>query len=87
VPNTKWPPRAYARAPQKKETTRPARTNNLQQQVSFDEFVKEFNQERLHQALEMKMPAQKEDQHLNSTGGAKSRHQRGLGPNLDGFFP
>jgi hypothetical protein len=42
----------------KKETTRPAGANSLQQQVRFDEFVKEFNQERPHQALEMKTPSQ-----------------------------
>lgn len=42
----------------KKETTRPAGTNSLQQQVRFDEFVKEFNEERPHQALEMKTPGQ-----------------------------
>jgi hypothetical protein len=42
----------------KKETTRPAGANSLQQQVRFDEFVKEFNEERPHQALEMKTPGQ-----------------------------
>jgi len=40
------------------ETTRPPRTNLLQQQERFDEFVEEFNQERPHEALGMKRPAQ-----------------------------
>jgi hypothetical protein len=42
----------------KKEATRPAKANFLQQQARFDEFVKEFNQERPHEALAMQMPAQ-----------------------------
>ena len=40
------------------ETTRPPRTNLLQQQERFDEFVEEFNHERPHEALAMKRPAQ-----------------------------
>ena len=40
------------------ETTRPPRTNLLQQQERFDEFVDEFNKERPHEALDMKRPAQ-----------------------------
>jgi transposase InsO family protein len=40
------------------ETTRPPRTNLLQQQERFDEFVEEFNHERPHEALDMKRPAQ-----------------------------
>jgi transposase InsO family protein len=40
------------------ETTRPPRTNLLQQQERFDEFVEEFNHERPHEALGMKRPAQ-----------------------------
>ena len=40
------------------ETTRPPRANLLQQQERFDEFVEEFNQERPHEALAMKRPAQ-----------------------------
>ena len=40
------------------ETTRPARTNLLQQQERFDEFVEEFNNQRPHEALGMKRPAQ-----------------------------
>jgi transposase InsO family protein len=42
----------------KRETTRPARTNLLQQQEVFDAFVEEFNVERPHEALGMKRPAQ-----------------------------
>jgi len=41
----------------KQETTRPARQNLLQQQERFDQFVEEFNQERPHEALDMKRPA------------------------------
>jgi transposase InsO family protein len=40
------------------ETTRPPRANLLQQQERFDEFVEAFNQERPHEALAMKRPAQ-----------------------------
>lgn len=42
----------------KKETTRPAKQNFLQQQARFDEFVSEFNDERPHEGLEMKTPAE-----------------------------
>jgi transposase InsO family protein len=41
----------------KQETTRPARSNLLQQQEAFDVFVEEFNTVRPHEALEMKRPA------------------------------
>lgn len=41
----------------KKEATRPPGKNILQQQVRFDAFVSEFNEERSHEALEMKVPA------------------------------
>ena len=41
----------------KAETTRPAGANLLQQQARFDAFVKEFNTERPHEALDMKAPA------------------------------
>ena len=41
----------------KQEATRPAGRNILQQQARFDAFVSEFNQERPHEALDMKMPA------------------------------
>jgi len=42
----------------KKEATRPPGMNILQQQARFDEFVSEFNTERPHEALGMKMPAE-----------------------------
>ena len=41
----------------KKEATQPAAANVLQQQARFDAFVVRFNQERPHQALGMKVPA------------------------------
>src|SRR6185369_3899288 len=41
----------------KKETTKPAGMNSLQQQARFDAFVEEFNTERPHEALGMKRPA------------------------------
>src|SRR5207244_8674812 len=40
----------------KKEATRPAGRNFLQQQEKFDIFVEEFNTQRPHQALNMKFP-------------------------------
>jgi transposase InsO family protein len=40
----------------KQETTRPARTNLLQQQEQFDAFVEEFNGRRPHEALGMQPP-------------------------------
>ena len=42
----------------KKETTRPPGTNSLQQQERFDAFLREFNTERPHEALDMQCPAQ-----------------------------
>ncbi len=42
----------------KKEATRPPGMNSLQQQARFDAFVSEFNTERPHEALAMKMPAE-----------------------------
>jgi putative transposase len=41
----------------KKDATKPAAANVLQQQARFDTFVAQFNQERPHQALGMKVPA------------------------------
>jgi transposase InsO family protein len=41
----------------KKEATRPAGANFLQQQAKFDAFTAEFNKERPHEALGMKVPA------------------------------
>jgi transposase InsO family protein len=42
----------------KQQATRPAGNNMLQQQAKFDAFVQEFNQERPHEALDMKCPAE-----------------------------
>lgn len=42
----------------KKEATRPAGDNFLQQQDKFDTFVDRFNRERPHQGLDMKIPAE-----------------------------
>lgn len=42
----------------KQEATKPAAANFLQQQDRFDRFVEEYNQERPHQALGMKYPAE-----------------------------
>lgn len=42
----------------KRETTKPAKMSLLQQQERFDDFIEEFNGERPHEALEMKMPGE-----------------------------
>ena len=42
----------------KKEATRPPGMNSLQQQARFDDFVREFNAERPHEAIAMKCPAE-----------------------------
>jgi hypothetical protein len=42
----------------KAETTRPPGMNILQQQARFDAFVSEFNAERPHEAIQMKVPAE-----------------------------
>jgi transposase InsO family protein len=41
----------------KQATTRPAGANILQQQAKFEQFIDEFNNERPHEALAMKAPA------------------------------
>ena len=58
----------------KKEATKPAAQNILQQQVKFDDFIDEYNNERPHQALAMKYPAE-----IYTTS---SRPYKGL-PNLE----
>jgi putative transposase len=55
----------------KKEATKPAVQNLLQQQARFDDFIECFNQERPHQALDMRYPA---ELYL-----ASARPYRGLG--------
>ena len=42
----------------KKEATKPAAANFLQQQARFDKFMEIFNQQRPHEALDMKCPAE-----------------------------
>src|ERR1700722_10859237 len=42
----------------KKEATKPAAKNFLQQQSKFDRFIRIFNHERPHEALAMKYPAE-----------------------------
>jgi len=42
----------------KKETTRPSGMNSLHQEARFDDFVKEFNEQRPHEALDMKRPVE-----------------------------
>lgn len=42
----------------KKETTKPAANNFLQQQEKFDRFIECYNQERPHQAIGMNYPAE-----------------------------
>jgi len=42
----------------KKEATKPAAQNFLQQQAKFDDFLNCYNRERPHQALDMKYPAE-----------------------------
>jgi putative transposase len=55
----------------KKEATKPAARNLLQQQERFDRFIEVFNHERPHQALDMQYPAER---YVSS-----SRPYRGLG--------
>jgi len=43
----------------KREATKPASPNFLQQQARFDRFVTRYNQERPHQALGMQVPAER----------------------------
>jgi putative transposase len=43
----------------KQEATKPAAANGLQQQARFDAFRTHYNQERPHQALEMRVPAER----------------------------
>jgi transposase InsO family protein len=41
----------------KREATKPAARNARQQQARFDAFVTRYNEERPHQALDMRVPA------------------------------
>ena len=42
----------------KKEATKPASRNFLQQQARFEEFIRVFNEERPHQGINMRFPAE-----------------------------
>jgi putative transposase len=42
----------------KQEATKPASKNSPQQQARFDQFIRIFNEERPHQALNMRCPAE-----------------------------
>jgi putative transposase len=42
----------------KKEATKPAAKNFLQQQAKFDDFIECYNRERPHQAINMQYPAE-----------------------------
>jgi transposase InsO family protein len=42
----------------KKEATKPAGFNLLQQQARFDDFIEQYNNDRPHQALDMKYPGE-----------------------------
>src|SRR5205814_9479992 len=44
--------------PRKREATKPAVSNFLQQQARFDKFIEVFNNQRPHEALDMKCPAE-----------------------------
>jgi hypothetical protein len=58
----------------KKEATRPAGANILQQQATFDTFVQEFNNERPHEALGMKYPAEIYTPSPRAYGGIPEPH-------------
>lgn len=69
----------------KKEATRPAGANILQQQAKFDDFIEEFNNQRPHEALAMKCPVEllrpplfvpQEDQPQQISGRPGRRRQR-----------
>lgn len=58
----------------KQETTRPPGMNILQQQARFDAFVSEFNAERPHEALGMKMPDELYEPSSKAYGGLPDLH-------------
>ena len=53
--STEWPPRTHALT-LKKEATKPASFNFLQQQDRFDQFIEVYNHQRPHQALNGRLP-------------------------------
>jgi transposase InsO family protein len=58
----------------KKEATRPAGMNSLQQQARFDSFLEEFNTERPHEALDMACPAERYTPSSRAYGGLPELH-------------
>jgi len=58
----------------KQEATRPAGANILQQQAKFDDFIEEFNNERPHEALEMKCPAELYTPSIRAYQGIQEPH-------------
>ena len=53
----------------KHETIKPAGQNMLQQQEKFDDFIQEYNQERPHQAIDMKYPCERYERSHRSYNG------------------
>jgi hypothetical protein len=45
----------------KKEATRPAGANSLQPRAKFDAFLEEFNNERLHEAVDTQLPVPRQN--------------------------
>ena len=58
----------------KAEATRPAGSNFLQQQAKFDAFIDEFNNERPHEALNMKCPAEVYQPSIREYRGIQEPH-------------
>lgn len=58
----------------KEATTRPAAENFLQQQGKFDDFIDEYNNERPHEALGMKTPAEIYTASLRAYRGLQDPH-------------
>ena len=60
----------------KKEATKPAAANALQQQARFDTFVTQYDRDRPHQALDMKVPADVYVRRTASIAASKSSRTR-----------
>ncbi len=58
----------------KKEATKPPGKNFLQQQARFDAFIRIYNHERPHQALDMRYPASSTSPHRALTAGLPELH-------------
>ena len=58
----------------KKEATRPAGQNFLQQQAKFDDFIDEFNNERPHESLDMKYPSEVYRESMRAYHGLPELH-------------